>query len=33
MKKYVLTVLCLVTATTGLFAQAQYEASQDPADG
>jgi thiol-disulfide isomerase/thioredoxin len=29
MKKYLLTVTCLITATTGLFAQAQYEASQD----
>jgi thiol-disulfide isomerase/thioredoxin len=30
MKKYLLIVLCLVSTTTGLFAQAQYEASQDP---
>jgi thiol-disulfide isomerase/thioredoxin len=30
MKKYVMTLGYLVTATTALFAQAQYEASQDP---
>ena len=30
MKKYLLIVLCLVSTTTGLFAQAQYETSQDP---
>ncbi len=29
MKKYLLLVLCLTITTTGLFAQAQYEASQD----
>ena len=29
MKKYLLTVTCLITATTSLFAQAQYEATQD----
>jgi thiol-disulfide isomerase/thioredoxin len=30
MKKYLLILLFLVSAATGLFAQAQYEASQDP---
>lgn len=30
MRKYILTALCLMAATTGLFAQAQYETSQDP---
>jgi thiol-disulfide isomerase/thioredoxin len=30
MKKYLLTLLLLIIATAGLFAQAQYEASQDP---
>ena len=29
MRKYLLLLLCLSAATTGLFAQAQYEASQD----
>lgn len=29
MKKYLLTVIFLISATTGLLAQAQYEASQD----
>ena len=30
MKKYLLALLFLISATSGLFAQAQYEASQDP---
>ena len=30
MKKYLLSAMFLIVATTGLFAQAQYEASQDP---
>lgn len=30
MNKYLLALLFLISATSGLFAQAQYEASQDP---
>ena len=30
MKKHLLILLCLISTTTGLFAQAQYETSQDP---
>lgn len=30
MKKYFLTTFCLLASATGLFAQAQYEASADP---